>query len=132
MTIDFSGNWSANLLQSRLLGPTPTAISIRIEQSEAELKEEMLVTKLDGSEDRLLFQCWLNGETDRNLLNGKPIRGAARWEGEELVIESRKQLAGREMHFCDRWSFSSDRQTLIMEHREGDLAGQKTVLTRVL
>jgi hypothetical protein len=92
--------------------------------------EEVLVT-MDGSEDRLVFQCCINGEKDRNLLNGKPIRGTARWEGEELLIESWVQFAGREMHFRDRWSLSSDRQTLIMEHRDGDLAGQITVLDQV-
>jgi hypothetical protein len=130
MTVNFSGVWNANLRQSRLLGPAPKAISIKIEQSELELKEEVLVTKLDGSEDRLVFQCSVTGEKDRSLLNGHPIQGCASWESEELVIESWMQLAGREMHFCDRWSLSSDRQTLIMEHREGDLAGQITVLNR--
>ena len=131
MTIDFSGIWNANLRESRLLGPIPKAITITIEQSAVELKEEVLVKKPDGTEDRLVFQCCINGEKDRNRLNGKPIRGDARWEDEALVIESWMQLAGREMHFCDRWSLSSDRQTLRMEHREGDLAGQKTVLNRV-
>jgi|ERR1017187_475382 hypothetical protein len=130
MTVNFSGAWNVNLLQSRLLGPTPKAISIKIEQLELELMEEVLVT-MDGSEDRLVFQCCINGEKDRNLLNGKPIRGTARWEGEELLIESWVQFAGREMHFRDRWSLSSDRQTLIMEHRDGDLAGQITVLDQV-
>jgi hypothetical protein len=131
MTVDFSGTWNTNLYQSRLIGPIPKAISIKVEQSEVELREEVLVTKLDGSEDRLVFQCRLNGEKNRNTLNGKPIRGGARWDGEELIIESWMQLVGRKMHFCDRWSLSSDRQTLIMEHREGDLAGQITVLDRV-
>lgn len=131
MTVNFSGTWNVNLRQSRLLGPVPKAILITIQQSEEKLREEVLVTKLDGSENRLVFQCWINGEVDRNLLNDKPIRGVARWEGEELVIESRMELAGREMYFCDRWSLSSDRQTLRMEHREGDLAGQNTVLERV-
>jgi hypothetical protein len=34
------------------------------------------------------------------------------------------------MHFCDYWSLSPNGQTLSMEHRNDDLAGQKTVLER--
>jgi hypothetical protein len=96
-----------------------------------ELKEEVLVTTGDGSGHRMVHRCWINGEKDRNLLNGKPVKGYARWDREELVIESWMEFSGRELYLCDHWSLSSDRQTLMMEHREGDLAGQRTVLDRV-
>jgi hypothetical protein len=59
------------------------------------------------------------------------IRGSARWEGDELIIESWIRLGTREMHFCDCWSLSSDGRTLTMEHRNDDLAGQLTILDRV-
>jgi hypothetical protein len=75
-------------------------------------------------------KCWTNGEQDKNLLNDRAVRGHARWEGEELVIESWMHFGTREMHFCDCWSLSPDRQTLSMEHRKDDLAGQLTVLDR--
>ena len=104
---------------------------MRIEQSDPELRQEIVVTKLDGSENRAVFSCWINGEEDRNTLNGMLIRGGARWEREELIIESWMRFGGREMHFCDCWSLSSDRQTLVMEHRNDDLAGQVTVFDRV-
>jgi hypothetical protein len=129
MSVNFSGVWNANLQKSRFLGASPKAASAKIEQSDLELQAEMVVTKLDGSEDRAVFQCWINGE--QNKLNGRPVRGGARWEGEELVIESWMQLGTREMHFCDYWSLSPDRQTLIMEHRNDDLAGQLAILDRV-
>ncbi len=65
-----------------------------------------------------------------SLLNGKPIRGTAEWQGDELVIESRMQFGTKEIHFCDYWSLSADGQTLTMEHRNGDLTGQITILER--
>ncbi len=131
MRVNFAGVWNASVHKSRFLGPVPKALSVKIEQSALELQEEMLVTKLDGSEDRMIFKCWTNGEQDRNLLNGKPVRGCARWQGDELIIESWVQFGTREMHFCDCWSLSPDKQTLIMEHRNDDLAGQITILDRV-
>jgi hypothetical protein len=131
MSVDFTGVWNADLGKSRLPGPQPKAISVEIEQSDLELESVMVIAKLDGSEDRVVFKCRINGDQDKNLLNGRPIRGRARCEGEELVIESWMQFGAREMHFCDYWSLSPDRRTLIMEHRNDDLAGQITILNRV-
>jgi hypothetical protein len=131
MSADFTGVWTANLRKSRFLGPSPKAVSVKIEQSDANLLEELVVEKFDGSEDRVVLQCWINSEQDRHLLNGSPIRGNATWEGDKLVIESWVQFGAREMHFRDCWFLSSDRQILTMEHRDDDLAGQLTILDRV-
>jgi hypothetical protein len=130
MRVNFTGIWNANFPKSRFLGPPPAAITVKIEHSDPELQEEMLVAKVDGTEERAIFKCWTNGEQGKNLLNGSAVRGNARWEGEELFIESRMQFGTREMHFCDCWSLSPDGQTLSMEHRRDDLAGQLTVLDR--
>jgi hypothetical protein len=130
MSVNFTGNWKADLSRSRFAGPPAAAITAKIEHSDPELRLEMLVTKADGSEDRVAFQCWTNGEEDKSLLNGRAVRGSARWEGEELVIESWVEFGTREMHFCDCWSLSAEGQTLTMEHRTGDLAGQIVVLDR--
>jgi hypothetical protein len=129
--IDFTGVWKANLEKSRFLGPPPKALTMKIEQSEAELHQEIVVTRPDGNEDRMAFNCWINGDKNRNSLNGQPIRGSAGWQGEELVIESWLKVGEREMHFRDFWSLSDDRKSLFMEHREDDLAGQRTVLETV-
>jgi hypothetical protein len=130
MAVNFTGTWIADLSMSRFLGPMPKTVVIRIEHSDPELREEVLATKTDGGEERLLFQCSTNGEPDKSLLNGKPIRGTAQWQGDELVIESWMQFGSKEMHFCDHWSLGADTRTLTMEHRRGDLAGQITILDR--
>lgn len=129
--IDFTGVWNANLHKSRILGLPPKAITMKIDQSDAELHQEIVVTRPDGNEDRMAFKCSTKGEQDRNSLNGKPVRGSANWQGHELVIESWLKVGEREMHFRDCWSLSDDRKTLVMEHRDDDLAGQRTVLERV-
>lgn len=131
MSVNFSGIWRANLAQSRFLSPAPQAISIKIEHVEPELREEVSVTKLDGSQERVTFQCSTSGEPDKSLLNGEVVRGNARWKGNELVIESWVQIGANEMHFCDYWSLSADGTILSMEHREDALAGQITVLNKV-
>jgi hypothetical protein len=131
MGVNFTGTWNVNLSRSRFSGPPPIAIAIKIEHSDPELQEELLVTKADGEEEQVVFKYWTNGKQDKSTLNGRAVRGGARWEGEELVIESWVQFGAREMYFCDCWSLSADGQTLSMEHRKDDLAGQLMVLDRV-
>ena len=132
MSVNFTGTWKANLSKSRFAGPhgRPRAVTVKIEHSDSQLQEEMLVTKADGSEERIIFKCRTNGEQVETPLNGGAVRGVARWEGEELVIESWAQFGTQEMHFCDCWSLTADGQTLSMKHRDDDLAGQLAVFEK--
>jgi hypothetical protein len=129
--IDFAGTWKANLEKSKFLGPPPKALTMKIDQSQTDLRQEIVVTRPDGKQDRMTFECSLKGEQKRNSLNGNPIRGSATWQSNELLIESWLKAGERELHFRDHWSLSDDRKTLVMEHREDDLAGQRTVLERL-
>ena len=130
MRLDCSGTWTADLAASRLLGPLPAAMTITIEHRDPELKETVVALRADGQERKSILQCRTDRGEGRSWLDGKAVRGGARWEGDELVIEIWVELGGRELHFCDYWPLSPDGQTLYMEHRNGDLAGQRTVLRR--
>ena len=129
--IDFTGTWKANLAKSKLLGPSPKSLTMEIGQSQTDLHQEIVVTRQDGNENRMTFHCSLNGEQNKSSLNGNPLRGSASWQANELLIESWLNAGERELHLRDFWSLSDDRKTLIMEHREDDLAGQRTVLERL-
>ena len=61
---------------------------------------------------------------------GVEMRSRLEWVDNELLIESWVNVAERHSHFLDYWSLSGDSQTLIMEHRGDDLAGQITFLER--
>lgn len=129
MSPDFSGVWKANLEISKLLGSAPKAVLVKIDHSEPTLEVEMLITKMDDTVQRVRFRGLTTGDEVINELQGLPMRTRSRWVGEELEIESWVNLGGREAHFRDYWSF--DGRTLVMEHRDDDLAGQKTLLERV-
>lgn len=106
------------------------AMVILIEQSESELREEILLTSPHGTKQGRVFMCPIGSEQNA-ALNGAPILARAGWQGSELVIETWLPMGERQAHFCDYWSLSSDGQTCIMEHRNDDLHGQRTVLERV-
>ena len=62
-------------------------MTITIAHSEPDLHQEIVVTKEDGSEQRIAFRCRTNGEPDQCRLDGQEVRGSAHWQGDELVIE---------------------------------------------
>lgn len=130
MSSNFSGTWKADLSQSKLLGPQATAMTITIEHRDPQLQEVIDVVRADGQEQHMVFKCWTDGREGGAEFEGKPIRANVRWQGDELLIEVWVNAGDREMHLCDYWSLSTDGQTLLMEHRNDDLAGQRVMLRR--
>jgi hypothetical protein len=130
MNLNFSGVWIGNLEKSKLLGPAPKAVLVSINHVDPELIVEMVITKMDDTEDRLLFRGLTTGEEVANSVHGTQLRSRSNWLGTELLIESWMNVGGRQGHFRDYWSLSSDGRTLTMEHRDDDLAGQITLLER--
>jgi hypothetical protein len=130
MDIDFSGVWRGNLKRSKLLGVPPKALLVRIDHTDPVLMVEMVFTKSDDMEDRLLFKSLTTGERVDNSLHGIQVRSRSTWVGAALLIESWMNLGGRESHLRDYWSLSADRRMLTMEHRDDALAGQITLLEK--
>ena|SRR6266481_7269327 len=131
MNPDFSGVWKANLEKSNLLGARPKAMLVKIDHLDPELLVEMVITKMDETEDRLIFRGLTSGDEVTNLVSGVQVRSPSRWVGMELVIESRMNVGGREGYFRDYWSLTGDGGVLKMEHRDDVLAGQITLLERI-
>jgi len=131
MKPDFSGTWTADLSKSRFAGPKPASLLVVIEHRDPKLRQNLVVTKADGSTDRAMFECRI-GEEGGLLFNGNELRGAAKWVDDELVIESGVKIGERELYFCDCWSLSLDGQQLFMEHRNDALAGQRVECQRVV
>lgn len=122
MKPSFSGTWIAELTRSKFLGPIPKALHVVIYHDGDVLRQDMLVTRQDDTEQRILFEGSMSsGEA---MLDGKGIRSNLRWNNDEFVIETWPKFGNREFHFCDCWSVSGDGQSLLMEHRGDDLAGQ--------
>jgi len=90
-----------------------------------------VTTKVDGSEDRIVFRCLTTGDEVTNSVHGAQLRSRSHWTQDVLVIESWISVGGRNCYFRDHWSLSPDGQILTMEHHDDDLAGQMTVLEKM-
>jgi len=127
---DFTGLWEADLERSTLHGPRPRRILVRIEHQEPTLVQETLVSHAEGGQERLRFAFETNGKESTHSIRGRACKTRAHFEGRELWIESWVEAPGRTFHFRDRWSLSDDLETLVMAHRDGDLAGQISILAK--
>jgi hypothetical protein len=130
LKINLSGVWKGNLEKSKLLGPAPKALLVTINHTDPVLNVEMVFTKLDDTEEQLLFRGMTTGEEVVNSVRGIQVRSRSTWIGAELLIESWMSLGGRESYFRDYWFLSNDGRMLTMEHRNDALAGQATVLEK--
>lgn len=129
MKPDLSGTWRLNPGKSKLLGPAPTS-DVVIEHREPQFSSTIAARRPTGEELRIVFRGVTSGEEFENAVGPSIMRSTARWENDELKIESWVEVPGRKAHFCDYW-FLADANTLVMEHRDDELAGQRSVLQRV-
>ena len=81
MNLNFSGVWKGNLEKSKLLGPAPKAVLVKINHADPELIVEMVITKMDDTEDRVLFRGLTNGEEVANPVHGIQVRSRSNWVG---------------------------------------------------
>ena len=125
--MNFSGKWRLNPAKSRGIGAQ--MILATIDHDEPRVSQSMLVTTAAG-EERVTYVFRTDGEESVNLVRGTEARTRAHWEGEELIVESSMKTPARDFRFRDCWSIAPD-GTLVMEHRDDDLAGQCAVLDRV-
>lgn len=117
--------------RSILLNANYKEMLVEIQHREPWLVQEILLIDADARQQQVKSRYEIGAETD-NSINGIPMRSAARWQGEELVIESWLGIGDGGPYFRDHWSLSNDHQILTMAHRDDALAGQISVFARVL
>ena len=131
MRPNFSGTWRLNAAKSNLLGPPPSS-DVSILHNEPYFESTMMARRSGGEEVSVVFRGNTSGGQFDNKLGSNTVHSRAAWEDDELKIESWMEVNGRQAHFCDYWFFADGGgSTLIMEHRDDDLAGQRSVLERV-
>jgi hypothetical protein len=127
---NLTGIWKADLEKSKLAGPPPKSIAVKIHHEDPNLLVAMMITMPDGLEHKIEFKGPTNGAEVVNLVSGQQWRSWIQWVGDELMIESWVEVGERKLHFRDFWFLSKDGQSLTMEHRDDDLRGQITFLDR--
>jgi hypothetical protein len=122
---NFSGNWSMNAAKSDYGPiPAPEKFTREIDHSEPNLIIKSHQVGQQG-EIRSEFKYTTDGKESVNQLRGSEVRGTARWEGDVLVIESKRNIQGMDISQTDKWKMAEDGKSMKIESSirtpQGDL-----------
>jgi hypothetical protein len=114
---NFSGEWRMNPAKSNFAPlPQPDKLVRKISQNDSRLK--ITTTQFgQGREIVTDLSYTTDGAPCRNAIRGQEFTGTARWDGDALLIESKREVQGMEIVQRESWTLSTDGQTLTIANR---------------
>ena len=111
---NFSGEWKMNPARSNF-GPLPQPDRMvrKITQHSSNLK---IRTTQFGQQREIVTDLayTTDGAQCKNVIRGQEFIGNARWDGETLLIESKRTVQGMDIVQRENWNLSTDGQTLTI------------------
>jgi hypothetical protein len=108
---NFSGEWKMNPAMSNFAPlPQPDNLVRKIAQHGSHLK---IRTTQVGQEHEIVTDLayTTDGAECKNVIRGQEVTGNARWHGDTLVIESKREVQGMDISQRESWTLSPDGQT---------------------
>jgi hypothetical protein len=129
---DWNGVWKMDPARSDFgSGPVSVGRLDKISLDGINLKDTITQKLQRGLESTYDMIYTLDGEECTNHVRGNMVKSTAKWDGDELVIDS-KVFALREAAIQDRWAVSADGKTITLRrHMTGAVtAEQKLIFDR--
>jgi len=109
---NFGGEWKMNAGRSSFAPlPAPDSMVRKIGHHDSRLKIAT-VQFGQGREITTELNYTTDGRACKNMIRGQEVSGTARWEGDSLIIESKREVQGMQIGQREAWSLSDDGQTL--------------------
>jgi hypothetical protein len=111
---NFSGEWKMNSAKSNFAPlPQPDRLVRKISQHDSRLK---IKTTQFGQQREIVtdLSYTTDGAECKNVIRGQEFTGNARWDGDTLLIESKREVQGMEIVQKESWTLSADGQTLTI------------------
>ena len=126
---DLNGVWKMDPARSDFgSGPVSVSRLDKIGLDGVDLKDTITQKLQRGGESTYDMLYTLDGKECTNHVRGNLVKSTARWEGVELVIDS-KVFALREADIQDRWSVSADGKTITLRrHMTGAVTAEQTLM----
>ncbi|HWZ34062.1 MAG TPA: photosynthetic reaction center cytochrome c subunit family protein [Bryobacteraceae bacterium] len=108
---NFSGIWQLNLEKTKLPGPPPKRILLKVDHHDPTLETTILATGSAGPEVR---NSSTYKATDEEVVDANGQRMRSHWEGADLVVETTIKTGDKEIHASLRLSLSGDAKELTL------------------
>ncbi len=121
---DFTGEWKMSVSKSEFGPmPPPDSASNSVAHKDPQLK---LHVKQVG--ERGEFEMDLNYTTDGkecvNEVMGNPMKSVLKWEGDDLLIDTKASFDGNEFRMQDKWQLSEGGKILIINRHMSSSMGE--------
>jgi hypothetical protein len=126
---NLNGVWKMDPARSDFgAGPVSESRLDRISIDGPNLKDT-ITQKLRNTDESTYDMIYtIDGKESTNRVRGNMVKSTARWEGGELVIDS-KVFALRQAAIEDRWSLSADGKTITLRrHMTGARTAEQTIV----
>ena len=120
---DFSGEWEL-LPKESSFGFLPPPVS-RLDRV-AQTGDDLLVATRqvdDNGDNTVERHLKVDGPPTQIQVLGRDRSISSRWDGTDLVVETRFEVSGRSRLIEDRWSLSTDRERLSIRRRVEQTGG---------
>ena len=119
---NLSGEWKINLAKSDY-GPVPAPTSFVRKITHEDPKLLLKTTQVGQAGEITTEVTWTtDGKESVNTIKGAEVRGAAKWDADNLVLEYKRPIQGSPMNFKEVWALSDEGKTLTINMTaKGDL-----------
>jgi len=126
---NLNGVWKMDPARSDFgTGPVSESRLDKIGLDGASLKDTITQKLRRGGESTYDMVYTIDGKECTNHVHGNVVKSTARWDGDELVIDS-QVFALRQAAIQDRWSVSADGKTITLRrHMTGAVTAEQTVI----
>lgn len=111
---NFSGTWKMDGAKSDF-GPMPAPDKLMrtIDHKDPEMH---IKTTQSGQQGEVTSELKYktDGTESVNKLRGQDVKGVAKWEGEKLVVRSKREVQGMEISITETWALSGEGKLLTV------------------
>ena len=111
---DLTGSWSMVADKSDFGQlPAPTSIERVIDHKDPEISVKTTQAGAQG-EVKTDYHYTTDGKEFTQTTRFGELKGTANWEGEELVVKTKRQLQGGEISTVERWKLNDGGKALVV------------------
>ena len=115
---DFSGTWKANIAKTDFgPAPPPDSLVIKIAHAEPSIKSNIVQTGGEQGDMNYDMNYTTDGQECVNHPGGNEFKSTVKWEGDDLVIDTKGSWDGNDFTAKDRWTLADGGKTMtVLRH----------------
>ena len=120
---NFTGAWKLNVPKSEFgMMPAPEKQERTIKHEDPKMNINSVSVGPQG-EQKTESNYTTDGKDSINKVRGADVKSVAAWEGDKLVVKSKREAQGMEITVVENWSLSADGKVLTIVNKIGTPQG---------